>query len=145
MNPSEALFSKDVGLTGLPGYALRRAANAMMADLAGRLAGIDLRISDSAVLQVIGERTDMTSSEIGKVLEIQRANMAPLLDRLERARLIRREPIDRRSQAVVLTQHGLEQLATIRRVVLEFEEDLMARIPARHRPHFLPALRALMD
>jgi DNA-binding MarR family transcriptional regulator len=145
MKPSEAMFPKGAGLTGLPGYALRRAANAMMADLAGRLAGIDIRISDSAVLQVVGERTDMTSSEIGKVLEIQRANMAPLLDRLEAARLIRREPIDRKSQAVVLTQHGLEQLTTIRRVVLEFEEDLMARIPARHRPHFLPALRALMD
>lgn len=145
MKPSQAILASHVGLTGLPGYALRRAANAMMADLAGRLADLDLRISDSAVLQVVGEKTGMTSSEIGTILEIQRANMVPILDRLDAAGLIRREPIDRKSQAIVLTARGRDMLAEIRCVVQKFEDDLMARIPARHRPHFLPALRALMD
>lgn len=145
MEPSEAILSLDSGLTGLPGYALRRAANTMMAELARRLAALDLRISDSAVLQLVGERQDMTSSDIGKVLDIQRANMPALLDRLEAAGLVRREPIDRKSQAIVLTRRGIEMLAEVRRVLLAFEEDLMGRIPARHRPHFVPALRALMD
>jgi DNA-binding MarR family transcriptional regulator len=130
-------------LTELPGYTLRRAANLMMADLATRLAEIDMRISEAAVLQVVVERVDLTSSDIGKILDIQRANMVPLLNRLEAAALIRRQPIDRKSQAVVLTELGQDRLSDVRRITLQFEDDLMARIPARHREHFLPALQAL--
>jgi hypothetical protein len=70
-------------LYALPGYALRRASNAMMAELATRLGGLDLRISDASVLMLIDGRDDMTSSEIGKMLDIARANMVPLLNRLE--------------------------------------------------------------
>ncbi|MGG2305181.1 hypothetical protein ACE4Z6_27540, partial [Salmonella enterica] len=61
-----------------PGYALRRAANAMMAELTRRLAAIDLRIAEASVLLLLDRRTDATASEIGRVLDIQRANMVPL-------------------------------------------------------------------
>lgn len=130
-------------LLGLPGYALRRAANAMMSELAGLLAAIDLKISDASVLLLVQTRTDMTSSEIGKILDIQRANMVPLLARLETLGLIDRLPIDRKSQAIVLTQTGQTRLAQVQDITTRFEQDLMARIPAAHRPHFLPALHAL--
>lgn len=127
----------------LPGYALRRAANAMMAELASRLGALDLRISDASVLLLIAGREDMTSSVIGKVLDIQRANMVPLLNRLESAGLIERRPIDRKSQAIVLTPAGEARLAEVRALTGRFEDDLLARIPDEHRDHFLPALRAL--
>lgn len=127
----------------LPGYALRRAANAMMAELASRLNALDLRISDASVLLLIADRVDMTSSEIGKVLDIQRANMVPLLNRLESAGLIERRPIDRKSQAIVLTSAGEARLAEVHALTGRFEDDLLARIPNEHRDHFLPALRAL--
>jgi DNA-binding MarR family transcriptional regulator len=134
----------DDPLSGLPGYALRRAANAMVAELSGRLAPISLRVSDASVLLLVGDRQDMTSSEIGKILDIQRANMVPLLNRLESMGLIRREPIDRKSQAIVLTEAGHERLKEARAIIQKFEKDLLARIPALHRPHFLPALQALI-
>jgi len=130
-------------LAELPGYALRRAASVMMAELAERLATVDLRISEATVLLLVGERRDLTSSEIGRILDIQRANMVPLLARLEAAGLIRREPIDRKSQAILLTAAGFERLAQVRAITARFEEDLMGRIPAEHRDHFLPALHAL--
>jgi DNA-binding MarR family transcriptional regulator len=139
------LSRNDAPLTELPGFALRRAANVMMADLANRLADIDLRISEAAVLQVVAERTGLTSSDIGKILDIQRANMVPLLGRLEGAALICRQPIDRKSQAVVLTELGHDRLTDVRRITEQFEDDLMGRIPACHREHFLPALQALTD
>jgi DNA-binding MarR family transcriptional regulator len=142
---TEPLSRNDDPLTGLPGYALRRAANAMMAELAKRLADFDLRISEASVLQILADRTDLTSSDIGKILDIQRANMVPLLGRLEAAALIRRQPIDRKSQAVVLTELGQARLSDVHRVTAQFEGDLMTRIPARHREHFLPALQALTD
>lgn len=130
-------------LGNLPGYALRRAANAMMAELATRLGALDLRISDASVLLLVADRDTLTSSEIGKVLDIQRANMVPLLNRLESAGLIERRPIDRKSQAIVLSEAGKARLTEVRELTSRFEDDLLARIPAEHRDHFLPALRAL--
>ncbi|WP_439533521.1 MarR family winged helix-turn-helix transcriptional regulator [Polymorphobacter sp.] len=130
-------------LAQLPGYALRRATNVMMAELAARLVPHGLRIGDASVLLVVAERTDMTSSDIGRLLDIQRANMVPLLNRLETAGLIRRQPIDRKSQAISLSPQGLEQLAEVRRVTGQFEADLLARIPPDCREAFVTALNAL--
>jgi DNA-binding MarR family transcriptional regulator len=132
-------------LSDLPGYALRRASQAMTADLARRLETIELRITEASVLILINDRSDLTSSEIGKVLDIQRANMVPLLGRLAAAGLIAREPIDRKSQAVVLTTAGHDMLLKVREITAAFERDLLERIPAPHRAHFLPALKALIS
>lgn len=132
-------------LSRLPGYMLRRAANAMMAKLAERLAPIELKISEATVLLLVGESRVLTSSEIGKVLDIQRANMAPLLNRLETMGLIQREPIDRKSQAIVITDAGRKRREDVRRITQTFEKELLARIPAQHREHFVPALEALID
>jgi DNA-binding MarR family transcriptional regulator len=142
--PASDTTSLDNPLSALPGFALRRAANAMMAELAARLAQLDLKISDASVLLLVDGRHDLTSSEIGKLLDIQRANMVPLLNRLEGAGLIAREPIDRKSQAIVLTQGGQLRLDAVRDLVGRFEADLMGRIPAEHRGHFMPALHALI-
>jgi DNA-binding MarR family transcriptional regulator len=130
-------------LSHLPGYALRRAANAMMSELAARLAASGLRISEASVLMLLEDRDDATSSEIGRILDIQRANMAPLLSRLETSGWIERIPVDRKSSAIVLTAAGKSKMAEAKRVTAEFESDLMARVPARHREHLVPALNAL--
>lgn len=132
-------------LAGLPGFVLRFAANTMMAQLAAALAPIELKISDATVLLLLDGRTDMSSARIGELLDIQRANMVPLLARLESAGLIARVPIDRRSAAIVLTGAGKTRLGAARAVIEKFERGLIERIPPEHRAHFLPALQALID
>jgi DNA-binding MarR family transcriptional regulator len=130
-------------LPSFPGYALRRAANATAAELAGRLCELGLRQSDVSVLILIAENPGVTASAIGRALDIQRANMVPLLNRLEDANLIEREPIDRKSRGLELTALGHERLTAARKVVEGFEAELIQRVPAEHRPHLLPALEAL--
>lgn len=130
-------------LSSLPGYALRRAANVMMAELGELLAGEGLRVSDATVLILTGDDARPTASQIGQALDIKRANMVPLLDRLEAAGLIVREPIDRKSLAIVLTTAGEAKLGHVRRIVARFENALLERVPAQHRDHLLPALDAL--
>ncbi len=130
-------------LSRRPGYALRRAANAMMGELARRLATIDLRISEATVLLFVDERTDVTASEIGRTLDIQRANMVPLLNRLEGAGLIERRPLDGKSQAVLLTEAGLARRQESDRITEQFEDDLMALVPQEYRTGFVAALNAL--
>ena len=75
------------------------------------------------------------------MLDIQRANMVPVLKRLEG--LIERVPIDGKSQGLELSQAGRARLGEARKVVEAFEAALLARVPEEHRAHLLPALEAL--
>ena len=130
-------------LPNFPGYALRRAANATAAELAGRLGAVGLRQSDVSVLLLIDANPGVTASAIGRQLDIQRANMVPILKRLEDAGLIDRAPIDGKSQGLALTPAGRARLAEGRAVIERFERELIERVPVEHRAHLLPALNAL--
>jgi len=126
-----------------PGYSLRRASNAMMGELALRLAAQGLRMADVSVLMLVEANSGITASAVGRALDIQRANMVPLLKKLEDAGLVERAPIDRKSQGLSLTATGRDRLAEARAVIDAFEADLIAKVPAEHREHLLPALDAL--
>lgn len=130
-------------LPTFPGYALRRAANATAAGLASRLTVLGLRQVDVSVLMLIADNEDLTASAIGRQLDIQRANMVPLLNRHEKAGWIKRVPLDKKSQAIRLTEAGTKMHEDGVAVVKNFEEELIARVPAEHRKHLLPALNAL--
>lgn len=130
-------------LPSYPGYSLRRAANATAAELAARLDAVRLRQVDASLLILIAENPDVTASALGRQLDIQRANMVPLLKRLEDAGLIDRKPIDGKSQGVALTPAGREVTEHARAIIEDFEAELVARIPPEHREHLLPALDAL--
>ena len=133
----------DDPLNRFPGYALRRAANATAAELSARLAALDLRQSDASLLLLVAVNPGATSSALGRALGIERANMVPLLKRLEEAGLIEREAIDGKSQGLRLTPAGLRRLAEARKIIEAFEAELLARVPAEHRDHLLPALNAI--
>ena len=130
-------------LVSLPGYALRRAANATAAELSARLASLGLRQSDVSLLMLVEANPGTTSSALGRQLDIQRANMVPILKRLEDAGLIDRAPIDGKSQGLALTDGGKAKLAEGRKVIVRFERELLERVPEEHRPHLLPALNAI--
>jgi DNA-binding MarR family transcriptional regulator len=130
-------------LVSFPGYALRRAAHATAAELAGRLAPLGLRQSDVSLLMLVEANPGTTSSALGRELDIQRANMVPILKRLEDAGLIERAPIDGKSQGLALTGDGRARLADGRKVIERFERELIGRVPAEHRAHLLPALNAI--
>ena len=135
----------DAAFASQPGYLLRRAASVMMAEFASRFAPLDLKISEVTVLLAAASGKDLTSSDIGNAIDIKRANMPKLLDRLEEQGLIRREPLDGRSMAIRVTDKGEERLRPARKVIAQFEADLVAAVPARHRAHLLPALEALRN
>lgn len=130
-------------LISFPGYSLRRAANAASGELAQRLSALGLRQSDASLLMLIDANPGATASALGRRLDIQRANMVPILKRLEDAGLVTRAPIDGKSQGLALTEAGRAKLADGRKVIEQFERELLERIPAEHRAHLLPALDAI--
>ena len=130
-------------LSHYPGYVLRRAAHATGAELAVRLEPLGLRQSDVSMLLLIEANPGITASALGRMLDIQRANMVPILKRMEDADLILREAIDGKSMGLELTPTGLALLARARAEIEAFEAQLLERVPPEHREHLLPALHAL--
>jgi DNA-binding MarR family transcriptional regulator len=126
-----------------PGYSLRRAAHATAAQLAARLGEVGLRQVEASLLLLVDANPDITASALGRQLDIQRANMVPLLKRLEDNGWISRTPIDGKSQGLALTPAGVAIKGKAQAIIDRFENELLARIPAEHRDHLLPALDAL--
>src|SRR5580704_1942134 len=87
-----------------PGYLLRRASAQAMARLAKRLKTLHLNPTDATVLIVIDSNPNAKQSEIGRLLDIARANMAPLSSRIAARKLIERQPVDGRSHGLILTR-----------------------------------------
>lgn len=110
------------------GYHLRRASGAMMADLAQRLASLDVTVAEASVLVVIGANPAVSQTEIGRALAIKRANMVPLAAGLMRKGLVVRKAADGRSHTLTLTEAG-------RRLMLKAEKSMRA-----HEAHYLPLL-----
>lgn len=114
-----------------------------MANLAQRLAVLELRPTESSVLLIIDANPNVTQSEIGRMLDIARANMAPLISRLEARDLLEREPMDGRSHGLNLSAAGRRLTSRVKKVVQAHEAALLAKIPADERTAFVAGLRAL--
>ena len=132
-------------LRDFPGYALRRASIAVMVELARRISGLGLRPTEATVLVVIEANPGITQSEVGQLLDIARANMAPLTARLFERDLIERERVDGRSQGLSLSATGRQLTRKVLQAMSENEAALLAKIPRPHHEIFVNALHALWD
>tara|TARA_R110002124_G_scaffold174790_1_gene342586 strand:+ start:140 stop:562 length:423 start_codon:yes stop_codon:yes gene_type:complete len=132
-------------LNRLPGYNLRRASTVILSELTDGLSELELRPSDASMLITIDSNPRITPSELGRILGIQRANMVPMVARLEDRGEIVRIKRDGRSFGLELTQQGSELCNRAKAILLEYEDRFLLRVPAEHREHLLPALRALWD
>jgi len=72
----------------LPGYMLRVASQKLMTQLSQSLMPLNLRVSEATVLMFIRENPGIRQSEIGHKINIARANMAPLIGKLEKSGLV---------------------------------------------------------
>jgi DNA-binding MarR family transcriptional regulator len=132
-------------LEQLLGYQLRRASQAMMADLGAGLSDLELRVTEMSVLMVIDENPDITQSEIGRVLAIQRANMVPLTTQLERRGLVRRGVTTGRAQALRLTPAGRALIRECRKRIAAHEARFLSGMPKSHRDALIQQLRMVWD
>lgn len=133
----------DDALRSRPGYLLRRASAAMMADLTARLATLGLRPTEATVLMLIDDHPGITQSSIGRTLQIKRANMAPLAARLSDQGWIAGRAVDGRSTGLYLTDAGGVFISRVRAEIDAHEARIIALIPEPHRAHLVPALKAI--
>ena len=106
----------------LPGYKMRRVSLLSMAALSKALADIELRVTEAIVLLQIQDEPGLTLSEIGRRLDIKRANVTPLVGGLVERNLVRSEVKDGRSQALFLSEVGEDVASRAYSTILHHEE-----------------------
>lgn len=130
-------------LDTLPGYLLRRVSNSLHDEFSAMLSKIGLRASDASALFLIEANPKITPSALGQLLGIQRANMVPIIARLEKEGLTRRVALDGRSYGMSFTAKGQKTYTQVHSIIQEHEANILNRIPAKSREHFAAGLKAL--
>ena len=106
---------------GLVGYHLRRAWIRSLSDFTEAL-GDDIKPVPFTVLCTIEETPGITAAEIARRLQLQRANLAPMLADLENRGLIERKP-DREDHRV----HRLHMSAAGASTLSEWQSRVLAQ------------------
>ncbi|HWJ71342.1 MAG TPA: MarR family transcriptional regulator [Sphingobium sp.] len=106
-------------LDRLLGYRLRRASMMLMSDIVSVLRPFNLSVGEASLLIVVGANPGCRQSDVGRALEIKRANLTPLVGRMKARDLITDAPIDGRSLSLTLTCEGLA-----------LQSEILARIEA---------------
>jgi DNA-binding MarR family transcriptional regulator len=128
---------------GLLGYHLRRLSVLVMADFTEALAPLGLKPAEACILYAVAATPGLTQSDVGKMLGIQRANMAPLIAGLTQLGLIERDRVDGRSQALRLTASGeAARLAALQANHLH-EERMFGSLGEPARARMAAQLRSL--
>ena len=130
-------------LDDMVGYQLRRASVAMFDDLATVLADLDLRPTGASILLLVGANPGITQSAIGRILEIERANMAPQAAMLTKRDFVARFASDGRSQGLRLTATGKAVVIKVRARIAAHEQRFIAGFSEPEKTSFLRALRSV--
>jgi DNA-binding MarR family transcriptional regulator len=127
----------------LVGYNLRRAYGIQTQRFLSVFAPYRIRPVQLSILGLIHEKSGLKQSELGKVLQIKRANIVTLLDQLERRNLIERRKVrtDRRSRALTLTPAGQKLAVELLKMHARLEEDLAQHLGIRERDELLTLLK----
>lgn len=123
------------------GYQLRRVSAESMALLANALAAHNLSAAAGTVLLMIQANPDATQARIGRALAIQRANMAPLVARLEGDGLIKRTASDGRSYGLACTPKGRAAANTIKSIMADHEAGAFGALSKKDQELLLELLR----
>ncbi len=130
------------GLDCLLGFRLRMAQNAMNRDFLAALSSLRISQPQTGALWLIGANPGVSQAGLADALQMDRATMVGVIDRLEaEGRVIRvRAAGDRRRHELHLTPRGVKALAAARRAIARHEKAMIAGVP----PDELEAMMAAL-
>jgi len=132
-----------VALDDLMGYNLRLAHGVQKQRFAAVFGPLSIRPLTLSVLGAIYDNPGITQAELGKKLNIKRANMVPVMAELQGRGLIARRPSDNdlRGRAVKLTPAGTKITVDVLDRHRRLEDDLCAAFGLRERDQLLQLLK----
>jgi DNA-binding MarR family transcriptional regulator len=132
-------------LLSLIGYNCKRAYLSIMPLFAERMAQYELRTVEFSVLSLLRANPNITQKRLSQAISVSPPNLAILLDRLEERGLLvrRRNPLDKRSQALALTSAGSRLCARAEKTASELEQDATAMLSSAERGQLLVLLQKI--
>jgi DNA-binding MarR family transcriptional regulator len=132
-------------LLSLVGYNCRRSYLAIMPLFEKRMGKLALRGVDFSVLSLLKANPNITQKRLSQAINVSPPNLAILLDRLEtRGLLLRqRNPLDKRSQTLILTAEGLRLCAEAEQTVSDLETEATSMLTGRERTQLLRLLQKI--
>ena len=113
--------------------ALHDSARVWRHALDRRLKGLGLsQASWMSIAFLARAKAPLTQTELAHCLSVEGPTVVAMVDRLQRAGLVRREiaPEDRRVRRVVLTAEGLSIYAEVKRVAVDFRHEMLGGLDA---------------
>ncbi|MHA4868882.1 MarR family winged helix-turn-helix transcriptional regulator [Duganella sp. PWIR1] len=132
-------------LLSLVGYNCRRAYLAIMPHFEERMSKLALRAVDFSVLSILKANPNITQKRLSHAVSVSAPNLAILLDKLEQRGLVlrQRNPLDKRSQTLVLTNEGLKLCAKAEITVTKLEQQATAMLTEGERTKLLHLLQKI--
>ncbi len=127
------------------GFILNDVARLMRTSFDRRVKALGLTRSQWWVLNHLFRNNGATQSELAEILEIEKATLGRLLDRMEAKRWIRREEHanDRRAKRVYLTDEVEPALKAMRAAAADMRREALANLDAADRERFVDILLAV--
>jgi len=127
------------------GFILNDVARLLRTAFDRRVKSLGLTRSQWWVLNHLYRNDGITQSELADILEVERATLGRLLDRLETKGWVRRESHvgDRRAKRVFLTEEVEPALKAMRAAAAELRRDALSGISAEDQSRFVDALLAV--
>ena len=147
-SPAQPDAPVDLGpLSGLLGYALRRAQLAVFQDFHRHFAEAGIRPAQFSVLVVLRHNPGLRATQVAAALGIKRTNFVPLFDGLAARGLAERRQVkgDRRDSALFLTPTGIGMVARLEQLAARHEAKFAARLGAEGRYQLMGLLHRLTE
>jgi DNA-binding MarR family transcriptional regulator len=141
---------KEVNLGDLPdqfGFLVRRVQLWVFREFTRKLARLDVTLAQFSVLTVVDANPGINQLAVASALDIERAGLGRLIERLEARNLLKRLPsiVDRRSYVLHLTSEGRKALARMRAIVYECEKRLAEKFRPGDAERLRQAFSAFRD
>ena len=132
-------------LLSLVGYNCRRAYITIMPLFEKRMAKYELRPVDFSVLSLLKANPNITQKRLSQAINVSPPNLATLLDHLESRGLVlrQRNPLDKRSQTLVLTAEGMRMCDKAEKTASELETEATAMLNDAERAQLLRLLQKI--
>jgi len=128
---------------------LRRAWYGLNQAFRRRIAHLDLTPDQFTVMRTLleGDVKGLTQRELARLMSSDPNTVASLLERMERAGYVERQPHerDRRAHRIKLLPKGRKTYEAARSIAVKLQSEVLAVLPENHRESFLENLVHVAD